>query len=109
MSVALQAHISRSSQDSRAHDTPRNYYDDRGSHDKRDDRERSASISYSSNGRRRYHDDRESHTRRDERERSASIDYANKRSRHGHSLRSSRTPGNFLAWLGILFLTNSLA
>jgi hypothetical protein len=24
-------------------------------------------------------------------------------------LRSSRTPGNFLAWLGILFLTNSLA
>nr|CAB3458049.1 unnamed protein product [Digitaria exilis] len=89
-----ETHISRSSQGSRAHDTPRNYdhYDNRGSRDKRSDRERSASISYSSSGRRRYHDDRESHTRRDERERSTSIEYGNKRSRPEHGSRSSRTP-----------------
>ncbi|PAN14104.1 hypothetical protein PAHAL_2G384100 [Panicum hallii] len=89
-----ETHISRSSQGSHAYDTPRSYdhYDDRGSRDKRGDRERSASIGYSSSGRRRYHDDRESHTRRDERERSTSIDYVNKRSRHEHGSRSSRTP-----------------
>ncbi|CAN6211734.1 unnamed protein product [Urochloa humidicola] len=89
-----QTHISRSSQGSRAHDTPRSYdyYDDRGSRDKRGDRERSSSIGYSSSGRRRYHDDRQSHTRCDERERSTSIDYASKRSRHEHGSRSSRTP-----------------
>nr|CAB3454409.1 unnamed protein product [Digitaria exilis] len=89
-----ETHISRSSQGSRAHDTPRNYdhYDNRGSRDKRGDRERSASISYSSSGRRRYHNDRESHTRRDERERSTSIEYGNKRSRPEHGSRSSRTP-----------------
>ncbi|KAG2645583.1 hypothetical protein PVAP13_2KG431815 [Panicum virgatum] len=89
-----ETHISRSSQGSRAYDTPRSYdyYDDSGSRDKRGDRERSVSIGYRSSGRRRYHDDRESHTRRDERERSASIGYVNKRSRHEHGSRSSRTP-----------------
>ena len=110
MPVTLQTHISRSSQCSRAYDTPRSYdyYDDRGSRDKRGDRERSATIGYNSSGRRRYHDDRESHTRRDERERSASIGYVNKRSRHEHGSRSSRTPGTVLAWHSFLTRTHWL-
>lgn len=102
-------YMSRSSQGSHPHSTPHkyDYYDDRGSRDKRDERGRSASIGYSSSGRRGYRDDRESHSssgnrgyrdereshsRRNERERSTSIDYTNKRSRHEQSFRSSRTP-----------------
>ena len=81
MPVTLQTHISRSSQCSRAYDTPRSYdyYDDSGSRDKRGDRERSASI-----------------------------DYANKRSRHEHGSRSSRTPGTVLAWHSFLTRTHWL-
>lgn len=99
MPADLQTHISRSSQGSRPHGTPRSYdyNDDRGPRDKHVDRERSTSIGYSSSGRRRYHDDRESYARRDEHERSTSIEYTNKRSRHEHSSRSSRTPGTFLS------------
>ncbi|TVU38991.1 hypothetical protein EJB05_12390 [Eragrostis curvula] len=93
-SLRQEAHVSRSSHGSR-HSTSRRYdnYDDRGSRDRHGERERSASIGYSSSGKRGgYHDDRGSHTRRDERERSTSIDYNNKRSRYEHSSRSSRTP-----------------
>lgn len=102
-------YMSRCSQGSHLHSTPHkyDYYDDRGSRDKREERGRSASIGYSSSGKRGYRDDRESHSssgnrgyrdereshsRRNERERSASIDYTNKRSRHEQSFRSSRTP-----------------
>ncbi|KAK3127120.1 hypothetical protein QOZ80_7AG0568590 [Eleusine coracana subsp. coracana] len=90
-----ETHVSRSSQGSRPHSTPRRYdtYDDRRSRDRHGDREGSTSVGYSSSGKQgRYHDDRESHTRRSERERSTSIDYRNKRSRYEHSSRSSRTP-----------------
>ncbi|KAL5198300.1 hypothetical protein ABZP36_001812 [Zizania latifolia] len=89
-------YISRSSQGSHPRSTPHRYdkYDDRESHDKRGERERFASVGYSSSGRRGYHDDRESHSRRDEHERSTSIDYTNKRSRHEHSSRNSRTPAS---------------
>ncbi|KAG8100976.1 hypothetical protein GUJ93_ZPchr0290g2811, partial [Zizania palustris] len=85
---------SRSSQGSHPRSTPHRYdkYDDRESHDKHGERERFASVGYSSSGRRGYYNGRESHSRRDEHERSTSIDYTNKRSRHEHSSRNSRTP-----------------